>query len=140
MNDSKYGDYLPEGGVGALEIEPETDDEDDDRRNTVEFDRHTIVIDDFRPEAIDSRGVTYWFNVERGIVTSVMGGHYFESGGERITSQHDPMRLTWADVPDPIRERLAAELNADDWREVVDLDQPAVSGFDQEDDSEEQQQ
>lgn len=101
-------DDLPEPVCAAVVAELAGVSNDGATPDGVTVDEHVVRVDDFREDAADSPGMTYHVSLSVGSVAGVSGGHYFQdSNGNRITSQWNPMDLTWNDVPTAVREVIA---------------------------------
>ncbi|PSQ48328.1 hypothetical protein BRD15_05575 [Halobacteriales archaeon SW_6_65_15] len=102
--ETKYGHLISD--------DHDWNDEDDDPEDVepaITVDSHTIRIDDQREETGYEYGLEWWFVVDAGQIEYSHRGHWLEG-----RTQSDPMAPpAWSEVPDPVKERLARELNTD---------------------------
>jgi len=97
----------------------EKSEADTESEGTLSVESHVVRINDLRDEAADSRGMHYGFYMEDGQVAGVYGGHYFDTKEGRVTSQWDPMRITWDNVPQDVKDLLLDQIGANDLSEIA---------------------
>ena len=114
-DNTKYGDRIDDDHWEEV-------DEDDDTEETTHVSvRHTMRVNDERPEIDRYNGFVWWVIIEDGVVTAIEQSHYCPGPGHT-----DPMGFReWGDVPTEVRDAILESMNADSVTEVVDIERCA---------------